>query len=141
MAYRLLDHTADVQLEATAPTAGEALAEAGLALIQVLTGRAPHRMASDQEISFRLETPDLGAAAVAFLAELLWILDSKGILWAGGGATITPGELTVVEAKGNGVRYDPARHGRGIEVKAVTYHDLVFAPEGRGWRLRITLDV
>ena len=141
MTFRLLDHTADLQIEATASSAGDALAEAGLALTQVVTGRPPHQVKPDQEVAFRLETPDRGAAAVAFLAELLWMLASKGVLWVGGGVAVTEGTMVVIEAKGNGVRYDPALHGRGIEVKAVTYHDLVFERTAREWRVKVTLDV
>jgi SHS2 domain-containing protein len=141
VAYRLLDHTADLLLEATGDTAGEALAEAGLGLAQVVSGRAPHRLKPDTEIAFRLEVPERPMAAVAFLAELLWVLESKGEMWIGGGVEVTEGPMTILVAKGNGVKYDPAKHGRGVEVKAVTYHDLEFGPHGKAWRLRVILDI
>jgi SHS2 domain-containing protein len=32
-------------------------------------------------------------------------------------------------------------HGRGVEVKAVTYHDVGFARQGARWRLRVVLDL
>ncbi|MCA1819131.1 MAG: archease, partial [Halobacteriales archaeon] len=64
-------------------------------------------------------------------------------LWAGGGVRLTEGRdgLLRAEAAGNAVVHDPARHGQGVEVKAVTYHGLAFAREGAGWRLRVILDI
>jgi SHS2 domain-containing protein len=39
------------------------------------------------------------------------------------------------------VRHDPARHGRGVEVKAVTYHGLRFGRTESGWELWVLLDI
>lgn len=142
--YRLLDHTADVQIEALADTREHALAEAARALCQVITGQPiGHEHRPEAEMAFALEAPDLGALAVAFLSELLWILESEDRLWVGGGVTLeTQSEGLRLRAQGNAVRYDPARHGRGVEVKAVTYHALEFVPvEGQGWRLKVILDL
>ncbi|MHB8632875.1 MAG: archease [Thermoplasmatota archaeon] len=146
--HRLLAHTADVQIEAEGASREEALAEAALALGEVVTGRpASHRLRPDREVTFVVEAPDLGALAVAFLAELLWILESQDTLWLEGGVRIA----TIAEppaasglrltASGNGALYDPVRHGRGTEVKAVTYHALEFAPIKAGWRLCVVLDI
>ena len=38
-------------------------------------------------------------------------------------------------------RYDPARRGEGVDVKAVTYHAGRFEREDGGWRAQVVLDV
>lgn len=142
--HRLVDHTADLAIEATGATRDEALAEAALGLASVLTGRPQqHGLHPDREVRFVLEAPDQDALAVAFLAELLWLHESEDILWLGGRVRVedTNTGLVRVTADGNGIHHDPARHGRGVEVKAVTYHGLQFGRVGKEWRLWVLLDI
>ena len=144
--FRLVDHTADLAIEATGGTRDEALGEAALGLTAVLTGRdTVHRLgAPEREVRFVVEAPDADALAVAFLSELLWLHESEDLLWLGGGVRVEAGAGGTVRATavGNALRHDPARHGRGVEVKAVTYHGLRFgpAPSG-GWELWVLLDI
>lgn len=139
---RLVDHTADVAIEAEADTPGACLAEAALALGELLLGRDPRSVVPGQEMAFTVEAPDAEALAVAFLAELVWLQQSEDLLWLGGGVEATvAGTTWRAAAKGNGVRHDPAKHGRGVEVKAVTYHNVRFQRHGAGWALRVVLDL
>ena len=144
--FRLVDHTADLAIEATADSREEVLAEAALALTQVLTGRPQVHtsLRPVREASFHVDAPDESALVVAFLSELLWLSESEDLLWMGGGVTVEPlddGGLRLT-ARGNAARHDPKLHGRGVEVKAVTYHGLKF---GRGrdgkWHLWVLLDI
>ena len=143
--FRLVDHTADLAIEATGPDRDAVLAEAALGLTAVLTGRDhPHDLGRpDREIRFTVEAPDLDALAVAVLSELLWLHESEDALWLGGGIAITSRDNGILRAEGhgNGVRHDPALHGRGVEVKAVTYHGLRFVRQGEGWLLWVLLDI
>jgi SHS2 domain-containing protein len=144
--FRLVDHTADLAIAAEAATREAVLEEAALGLAAVLTGRPrAHELARpDREVSFRVDAPDEAALVVAFLSELLWLHESEDLLWLGGGVTITPlpdGSLRLA-AHGNAVVHDPVRHGRGVEVKAVTYHGLRFGREPSGaWGLWVLLDI
>lgn len=144
--FRLVDHTADLAIEAEAATREGVLAEAALGLTAVLTGkpRAHESTRPDREVSFRIDAPDEAALVVAFLSELLWLHESEDLLWLGGGVTVSEladGTLRL-DAQGNAVVHDPLQHGRGVEVKAVTYHGLRF---GRGqdgaWGLWVLLDI
>lgn len=143
--FRLFEHTADIGIEATAPTAAEALAEAALGLTAVITGRDhPHLLGRpERELRFSVEAPDRDALAVAFLSELLWHFESQDLVWLGGGVRLVEGKdgLLRAEAEGNALVHDNSRHGQGVEVKAVTYHGLSFT-ESRGvWLLRVILDI
>src|SRR5688572_4913953 len=89
--YRLVDHTADLAIEATGTTQEEVLAQAAVGLTEVVTGRPAHRVAPEQEIKFHIDAPDPEAMVVAFLSELLWLLESRDLLWLGGGVTVGPG--------------------------------------------------
>ena len=143
MGWRLWNHTADIGIEATASDADGALSLAARALMAVVTGKPdglPLRGGEHQ--TFRVEAPDHGALAVAFLSELLWLMESEGQLWVTGGVTITPtADGLAADVGANMVRYDTRLHGAGVEVKAVTYHDLFFGRDGAEWRLRVVLDI
>ncbi|HUR64680.1 MAG TPA: archease [Candidatus Thermoplasmatota archaeon] len=145
MSFRLVDHTADLAIEAEGASAEEVLADAGRGLTAVLTGqRDLHALGRpDRELAFAVEAPDRVALMVAFLSELLWHSESQDLLWLGGGITLGTGRegIARLEARGNAVRHDPARHGRGVEVKAVTYHDTRFEQDGGRWHLRVLLDI
>lgn len=145
MSFRLVDHTADLAIEAEGASAEEALADAARGLTAVLSGRRDlHRLGlPDRELAFSVEAPDRVALLVAFLSELLWHYESEDLLWLGGGVRLGTGRegIARLEAVGNAVRHDPARHGRGVEVKAVTYHDVRFEEAARRWRLRVLLDI
>jgi len=142
--FRLVEHTADLAIAAEAATREGALADAALGLTAVLTGRPDaHDARPDREARFTVDAPDAAALVVAFLSELLWLHESEDLLWLGGGVALSdlPEGGLRLEASGNVVRHDPVRHGRGIEVKAVTYHGLRFAREGKQWNLWVLLDV
>ncbi len=143
MPFRLVDHTADVAIEATGASREEALVQAGLGLTAVLTGLAtPGEEPGAPGQPLAVEAPDLPALAVAFLAELLWLVDSEDLLWVGGDVTLTDGpQGPVLEVWPQLVKLDADRHGRGVEVKAVTYHDVAFEPRGDTWLIHVLLDI
>lgn len=143
MAWSLWDHTADIGIDADGDGPDEALSFAARALTAIVTGKPDGLgLRGGTHETFRIEAPDHASAAVAFLSELLWLMESKGLLWVSGGVTMKPGGPGfVLEAAANMVRYDTRLHGHGVEVKAVTYHDLFFGRDGGRWRLRVVLDI
>ena len=144
MTWRLVDHTADVAIEAEGRTPEEVLAYAAQGMTSVLLGKKDARGLGrpDEEATFAVEAPDMPALAVAFLAELVWLAESDDLLWVSGGVSLDGGpQVLRATARGNVVRHDIERHGRGVEVKAVTYHDLAFERRGEAWFLRVVLDL
>ena len=144
--FRLVDHTADLAIEAEAATREGVLEQAALGLTAVLTGKPrAHELARpEREVSFHVDAPDEAALVVAFLSELLWLHEAEDALWLGGGVTLAelPDGSLRLSAQGNVARHDPALHGRGVEVKAVTYHGLRFGREPSGaWGLWVLLDI
>lgn len=146
MPYRLVDHTADLAIEATGPSRDAVLQDAALGLTQVLAGIAPDRIGAQAErkVSFHVDAPDPASLVVAFLSELLWLHESEDLLWLGGRVAVSSLDDGGVraQAEGQALVHDPTRHGRGVEVKAVTYHGLEFGAGADGqWRLWVLLDV
>lgn len=139
MSYSIIEHTADVGIEAIGSDAGNTLAHAAKALTEIVTNN-PDRQDGNETIEFALEAPDMESLAVTFLAELLWLQESEDLLWTGGGADVVPSEGGwTVKAHGNARRF----HGSlpGVEVKAITYHNIAFYSRGKDWFLRVLLDI
>lgn len=141
---RLVDHTADLAIDARGPSQEACLADAAVGIAAVLTGRADvHKLGPvEREVHFVLEAPDEASLLVAVLSELLWLHESEDLLWVGGGVQVEEhGSMVRATASANALQHSPHQHGRGVEVKAVTYHGLRFVREGAGWRLWILLDI
>lgn len=147
MAWRLLEHTADVGVEGTGASQGAALSEAGKALSAVVSGveGLDELGQPDQELAFEVEGTEPETLAVAFLGELVWRHDDERLLWRGGEVAVEDdgsGTDRVLRARvwGRAVRHDPAAHA-GVEVKAVTYHGIESRAADGGWRVRAILDI
>ena len=82
---------------------------------------------------------DAAELVVAFLNELLVLEETEGFLGREIHARSIGAPPTAVVASVSGERFDPARHARRKEVKAITLHGLVFDP-GRG-RARVIVDI
>jgi SHS2 domain-containing protein len=133
-----LSHTADVGIAARGATPEEALARLVLALGALVAGGGPVPEGSEAEFTVS-GGPDLAGTAVAVMREVLFRLATRGeipcaceVLW------LRPGEARLRVA--SAVR-DPVLHAEGADVKAVTWHQARFEPEGEGWRAQVILDV
>lgn len=82
---------------------------------------------------------DTTELVVAFLTELLLLEQADGFIGRDIRARPVGRPPTAIVASVSGERFDPERHSVRTEVKAVTYHDLVFDP-ARG-RARVIVDI
>ncbi|MBS3734337.1 MAG: archease [Phycisphaerae bacterium] len=131
------DHTADVGLAAD----GETLAELFEALAEGLAGvycpPSSVRPAETRTVAVRAE--DIEALTVDFLSDVLAVLEVERFAVAG--CRVTDVDETHVAAELSGEPLDRAHHEIGMEVKAVTYHELAIARDAHGWHGRVILDV
>ena len=160
MSWRHVAHTADVGIEVEARTREELFAEAAEALTALLVA-APDDGDADADADDGAATAAGGAAgdadAVApvevpvrvppgddaamlrdWLAEVLVVFEVDGVVGREFPVAIGPDGLTGAV---RGTRFDPARHSRGLEVKAVTYHGLRVEAVPGGWCAAVLLDV
>jgi SHS2 domain-containing protein len=136
--YEDLDHTADVGVRVRGATAEEALARLALALGTLLTGGEAAPAVREERLAVA-GGPGLAGAAVALLRELLFRFATERLV---------PSEIEVHRADDAGAeatvafgRWDPVRHGEGVDVKAVTWHAARLEREGDGWVAQAVLDI
>jgi SHS2 domain-containing protein len=102
-----------------------------------MTERRRVRPREERAVSASAE--DAPSLVVAFLSELLVLEETDGFLVRDARVRTVGQPPTALVASVSGERFDPARHTRRTEVKAVTFHDLVFDPD-RG-RARVIVDI
>ena len=87
----------------------------------------------------RASARDPPGLAVAFLSELILLFQTEGFLGREVRVRCAERNGPSLEARLVGETFDPARHPRRIEVKAITLHALVFdAVRGRA---RVVVDI
>jgi SHS2 domain-containing protein len=133
--YEILEHTADVGLRAHADTLAELFATAaeGMATIAGV-----FRPGSGTEVPIRLTGSDVAGLLVDWLNEILYQHDSRGAAVR----AVRVAEVDDRKVEGT-VELDPLseRDDEGVQIKAVTYHQLSVARAHEGWEAVVFFDV
>jgi SHS2 domain-containing protein len=87
----------------------------------------------------RATGPDANALVVAFLSALIALEDTERFVARRVTARVVLGDFPTATGKAYGEPWDPARHERRKEVKAVTLHEL--AVHTRPPSARVILDI
>jgi SHS2 domain-containing protein len=135
--YRILDHTADVGLEAEGATLAEAFANAAIGMYSIMVhlDRVSERVQRPVEVKAK----DAEGLLTAWLLELLFITEVEGLVFRRFDVQeASPRHLAAVA---HGEPLDPQRHPKGAVVKAVTRHALEVGPIEGGYRVRVILDI
>ncbi len=135
--YRYLDHTADVGIFASGPTLADAFASAGEALAALLCEPDSVQERDSREVA--ASAPDTEALLVAWLSEVNFLFEVERFAFR----RFEVRELAdgAVRAVGHGETIDSARHEVGIQVKAVTYHEIEIAEDADGFSVQVILDI
>lgn len=134
--YEIVDHTADVAIVARGADVGEAFANAGRALLSLVTD--PDSVAEVEERRIELSADDLGDLLVAWLNELIYLFDAENLLLSG--FDVRPVGDTGLVATVRGERVDKTRHRIKLGVKAATHHMLEIDRDN-GVRLQVLFDI
>ena len=141
--YSLLDHTADMGIEATGDDLPSAFANAaqGMFAWMVDLDTVEEREQQTVEATGR----DVEALLVAFLNELLFLFETRGLLFkrlqvremVSSDDQAEPHRLVAV---GFGERLDPQRHELRGSIKSATYHMLKVREGPTESRVQVILD-
>jgi len=135
MAYRFLEHIADVEFLAEGPTIEEMFISAANALNETIRGDI--KILEQKEKSFEVEGKDKESLLHNFLEEFLFLLDSEDFLAA---------RIKSIKIDGNKLKCvvvgDSAeRYKFTNDVKAVTYNDMFIREKNGKFECQVVLDV
>jgi len=136
--FRLLEHTADMGIEAVAASREALFVQAARGLLAVLGG-GPGPGAVEQVVPMELDCDDLEELLVWWLNEVLHLVQGRG-RW--------PQAILLEKVEDGSLRGRIAVRGMTDqqdrpqrEVKAVTYHQLCVRRTRQGWLARVYLDL
>ena len=135
--FELIEHTADIGIEATGDTLAETFENAAYGMFSVMADIAG--MSPSNTIEVRAEAEDLPSLLHAWLAELIYRFDAENVL----PVQFKVEQLMETSLTANvGVRPIVADiEWIGPAIKAVTYHQLAVERTPAGWRARVIFDV
>ncbi len=135
--YRLLEHTADMGIEAWADTLDALFIGAARGLQEIVFGQAG-LTEGQQQLKVELQAGDEEELLVAWLGEILFLVEQRGFC----PAFFRIEEIGPHCLKGSVVgRYQQQDCRPLREVKAVTYHLLRVLHQESGWQARVYLDL
>ncbi|OGW15792.1 MAG: hypothetical protein A3G93_05915 [Nitrospinae bacterium RIFCSPLOWO2_12_FULL_45_22] len=135
--YQLVDHTGDLGIIVWGNDLAQLFCHAGLAFFDIITDLS--RVQTREEKEILVEGQDLEQLMVNWLGELLYLFDTRGLLFH---------ELRMLELSNNGLKalghgepFDQERHIINTIIKAATYHQMKVAEGEKGWQARIIFDL
>ncbi len=92
-----------------------------------------------RQCTYRLEADNPTELLFDWLAELLFVFDTKHLLFVEFDVRINGEHKLQATARGETV--DETRHRLDHEVKAITYHGLTVRRDGPGWMAEVIVDI
>lgn len=137
MPYRVLSHTADTGIEATADSMAALIRELAAGMFGLIAPVEPG--AAGRWVELRVEAPTVEDLAVDTLSGLLYHSEVEDLVFCAFEVVKEP-DAIAVRVKAGGVPAG-AVESVGPPIKAVTYHDLVVEERDDGWYGRVYFDV
>ena len=134
--FQLIDHTADAGILVTAPTLEGVFETSAFAFTELITTVDAVNCRIGRQ--FRLEEDDIETLLVSWLQELLYVLDTEGLIFGRFQVSLRD---SLMEATAWGEPLDPDIHTVKTEIKAVTYHQLEVVKTDRGWQAQVIFDI
>jgi SHS2 domain-containing protein len=135
--YKLVEHTADIGIEAWADSAATVLLDMAQGMKSLMFGesRASARFAT--EIVLQAEEPV--ELLVCWLNEIAYWSEKDNLVPAAFRIDLLSD--TDLRATVSGEPFDPSRHSVERQVKSVTYHQACLEELEQGWHARVYVDL
>lgn len=135
--FRLLEHTADMGVEARAGSCERVLEEMARGLATMIYGDSPAAVQVEAKIVVRAEDPV--ELLVSWLNEVVYWCEKDSLV----PAAFQVESISAVELRAviSGEPFDPERHVVERSVKSVTYHQACLEEVPGGWYARVYVDL
>ncbi len=139
--YRFLEHMTDAFIEAWGPTIERAFAQAGIALFETML--YPDKITPTSTENITVEGHDEKELLYNWLEAILlkFEIDGEALGKFDVQSIQYHKENLNLNGTAKGEAYDPEKHGRKVEVKGVTYHQMMIQKEKDRVLLRFLLDL
>jgi SHS2 domain-containing protein len=135
--FRILEHPADVGIEAWGVGLSEAFGEAAGGLMSLIVDLSTVATVESREVT--VFAADAEQLLVRWLSEVLYLYDGEGFL--GKEFDITEFTTNAIRGTVKGESLSAPRHRMLLDVKAVTYHQIAVEERPDSARVRVFLDI
>ena len=135
--YKLIEHTADMGIEAWADSAVAVLQEMAQGLKSLMFGDSPACVKMHTKIVLHAEEPV--ELLVCWLNEIVYWSEQDNLVPAA--FCIELVNHAALRATVSGEPFDPLRHSVERQVKSVTYHQACLQKRPEGWHARVYVDL
>jgi len=135
--FVILDHPADLGIEAHGKTLAESFEQAALGLMSIIVDLTTVEPVQSREV--HIKAAEVEQLLVRWLAEILYLYD--GQWFVASKFTITKLASDQLEAIVHGENLSAEKHRTQLDVKAITYHQLLVCENEKGATVRVFLDI
>lgn len=135
--FTILEHPADLGIEARGSSLSVAYQNAAIALMSIILDLS--MISPDETREVTIYSNDRDQLLVKWLSEILYLYD--GQRFAAKEFHINTFSPTFLQATVRGEKFSESKHRTNIDVKAVTYHQLVVREDEKGGLVRVFLDI
>jgi SHS2 domain-containing protein len=135
--FNILEHPADMGIEAHGNNLKEAFEQAAVGLIAIILD--PSKIENIATKKVQIYASDYEQLLVKWLTEVLYLYDGEN--FATGKfeiETLTPKSVTAII---NGEKFNNTKHTTKMDVKAITYHQILVQEKQDGGLIRVYLDI
>ena len=135
--YKLIEHTADMGIEAWSDSPAHVLREMALGLKAMMFGDIQALAKQSAQVALHAEDP--AELLVCWLNEVVYWSEKHNLVPAEFDIALLSG--TELRATVSGEPFDPLRHVVERQVKSVTYHQACLEEVTDGWHARVYIDL
>ena len=135
--YAILDHPADMGIEARGATLAQAFEQAAIALTSIIIEHSTVEPREQRKVA--IEATDFEQLFVKWLTEILYLYDGQHFVVCG--ATLHELLPTKLKATLSGEPFSSVKHSPKLDVKAITYHQLRIQANEDGGKITVYLDI
>jgi len=135
--FTILEHPSDIGIEARGNTMAEAFQKAAEGLVSLIVDITTVSASDSREILIR--APESSQLLVRWLSEILYFYDGQGFI--SGKFEISKISGTALTATVRGEPFISKKHKTRLDVKAVTYHQLLVSEDSNGALVRVYFDI
>jgi SHS2 domain-containing protein len=138
--FEYIDHTADIGIRAYGESLEEAFSNTAKAMFLLMAKN--NNIEPKESRDIELESDDIIFLFKKWLEELLYYFESDKLIFSKFELKIKISDgLYRLKATVYGEKYNPDKHGSGVEIKAVTYHMMDVGRSESGYYTQVIFDI
>lgn len=135
--YKILEHPADMGIEAYGKNLKEAYEQSGIALMSIILETS--NIETTEIKLVEIYASDYEQLLVKWLAEILYLYDGEDFV--AGKFEINTLTKEYLNATVGGEKFNNAKHPTKMDVKAITYHQILVRENDEGGLVRVFIDI